>query len=364
MPQNTQAPLSVFPGQPTQIRVVSQSHGIIRPNMVDGVDFTPKISVKQIDEYDNPEPSLLYQTFDGGTGKLSYVESNQGQVEAMLMDQDPTAAIALMDPVGYKPMTMAMNYRGLDGNFKRSVLLKNCLCSGSPVTQTVKDASKSTIDFMFTGMYRFPGLAILYTRARGATAPTAAPAAPVCTPAVTTGTLIAGEFYVRITAVTAAGESAGSPEVMVAVATGTAGKVTVTTTAPAGAITGYNVYFSDRSNGERFAGNDAGTATFVITALPPLTASLCPNTDSTGVFQATGDKVFSGQAVTLDKTAYFLPQSGLGYALVLKNGQVVGSLNQPAQAANFGIKSDGTQFQIFAAPAATDWYDIFTLYQP
>ena len=39
----TRSPLSIFRGKLAQIRAVTNSHGAIRPNMVDNVDWNPTL---------------------------------------------------------------------------------------------------------------------------------------------------------------------------------------------------------------------------------------------------------------------------------------------------------------------------------
>jgi hypothetical protein len=333
--------------------------------LVDGVDWTPKITGKEVPEFDNPQNALIYTTFDGGSGKISFLKSNQGQLEALMMDTDPTVEQVWVNPAGLKPFTIFENLKGLDGKIKGSFILEGCLPTGSPFTSTVKDAAKQTLDFMFINAHWFSGLAILYSRARGSVGPAGQPSILGLATTTTGGLLSPETYYVRITAVTAAGESQGSIEQDVVVPTGTSTNlITVTTPSPSGDITSFNVYVSDRSNGERYIGNDAGSGSFVITQLPVASATICPNIDSTGAYQAAGDLTFAGNLVTLPKAAYQMPQNGLPYALVMQNGQVVADPVNPATTDNFYFNAAGTQFGVGTTPASTDWWDIFTLYQP
>jgi hypothetical protein len=361
----TRSPLSIFTGQEAQIRAVTLSHGVIRPNLVDGLDYTLKISGKEVPEFDNKQNALIYTTFDGATGKMSYTKSNQGQIEALLMDTDPSVEEIWVSPTEFKNFTVFENLKGLDGKIKGSVILQECHPTGDPFTSTVKDAQKGGLDFMFINAHRFMGLAIQHIRARAGVVLIGVPASPTLGTATTGGFLAPSTYYVRITAITADGESQGSTEVDIVVPTGTSTNViNVTTPAPAGSIVSYNIYVSDRSNGERFAGNDGGSSAFVVTNLPASSDESCPNIDTTGAFQAPGDIEFAGNTITLPKAAFAMPQNGMQYALIMKNGEVVADPVNPATGDDFYFNAAGTAFAVGTTPASKDYWDIFTLYQP
>lgn len=370
MPQNTQVPNSIFTGQRNQLRLVSLSHGIIRPNLVDSFNFTPKISVKEIPEFDNLINPIIYYTFDGGTGKIGYVESNQGQINSALMDLDPTVAQQMLNSIGQQNFQTMMNLKGQDGNLKGSYLLYGCVAAGVPFDQAVKDAAKRSIDFTCQNGVMFPGLAMLYTRAIGTGVQQAIPGQPTLVTAATAGLLAGNDtIYVRITAVTAAGETAGSNEASVHIPSGTStNKVTVTTPAITSPVTSYNVYCSNRSNGERLVANVPSGTSYVITALPANTASACPNVNTSGSFQCSNppDKVFTGSGpytITLDKAAYGLPQTGLDYAMVVRDGVIVATVDNPATLDTFLFSADGLTFSVNEDPTNHVW-EIYTLYQP
>lgn len=358
----TRTPLSIFTGQRGQLRGVTQSHGILRPNMVESVDFTPKLDLKRIPEWDNKIDALIFTIFGGGSGKLGYDRSNQGQLDALIMDLDPAQEFTVLNPSNFKPFTVFANMKGLDEKIKGAFLLYGGVAHGNPFTGPVKDSAKMTVDFDYLNGLMVNGAGILHTRATGGVPQVGQSTAPVLVQAAA-GTLPDDTYYVRIVGKTATGQALPSKEVAVHV-TGGGGtaSVTVTTAAPAGSIASYDVYAYNRSNGERFAGNDAGAGTFSLTSLPPSSAAPVTNVDTSGTFTSSADKVFVGQAITLDQPAVFDPQSGLAYALVMKNGQILASMDNPATEDTFLITADGTQVTLQAAPADQDWWDIFTFY--
>lgn len=360
---DTRSPLSTFEGQRAQIRAVTLSHGVIRPNLVDAVDFTPALTVTRVPEFDNETDALIFNTFDGVNGRISYTQSNQGLLEALIMDRDPSVEQILVDPAKMSPFQMFANLKGQDGNVKGSYLIHSAKISGNPFTSTIKEGAKSVVEFEAINAFQLRGLGILYTRITAGTAPAGPPSQPVVAAGATGGALSDDTYYIQITAVTATGESTPSNEAQVELTAGTAvQKITVTTPAPAGSITGYNVYAWNRSNGALFVANDAGGSTYDILALPSPTSAKPPTEDTTGAFQATGDKQFTAGAATLDKAAYKFPNTGLDYLVVMKNGEVVATPNKVATQDDFWFNAAGTTFNVRSTPADTDRWDIFTAY--
>lgn len=76
-------------------------------------------------------------------------------------------------------------------------------------------------------------------------------------------------------------------------------------------------------------------------------------------YATTEDKTFSANAITLNKAAVAFPLPGTGgltqnYVLVLKNGKPVTT----------GFTISGSTFTLSVAPAATDVWEVFTVYLP
>ncbi len=369
MPQDPTKPLSIFTGQRSAVRLITRSHGLVRPNMVDTFEFTPKLSTKRVDEFDNLISALVYTTFDGGSGKIGYTDSNQNQISAVLMDLDPSVTTQMVNPANMAPFDGFINDMGLDGVIKAARLIYGCAPPmGNPNSKSLKDPAKRSIDFECLNGVDFYGTALLYTRARGTTVQIAPPSVNSLATA-TTGGALAGldTIYVKTTAVTAAGETTVSQESSIFIPTGTStNTVTVTVPAAAGAITGYNVYASNVSNGERFVAYTTST-TQVITALPSSTSVVPPFLNTSGSFVAPGDKIFttsgSQWAITLAKTAFTHPQNGLCYALIKRDGVTIATIDNAASIDTCLFSSDGTTFKVNEDPAAHVW-EILTHYQP
>ena len=119
----TRKPFSIYTGQNAQIRIATLSKGLIRPNLVEAFDYTPTLGSQRVSEFDNPVDALTFQTFDGGNGKFGYQHNNQAQIEALLSNNDPTAAVQLVNPSSFTPFTPFMNLKGLDGLIKGFVLV-------------------------------------------------------------------------------------------------------------------------------------------------------------------------------------------------------------------------------------------------
>lgn len=366
---DTRQPLSIFLGQRNQIRMISQTHGVIRPNMVDSLEGMVKLSVKRIPEFDNKVDALIYSTFDGASGKFSYTESNQGLISAALMDLDPTIPQQMINAAGpnFGNFTFFFNAMGLDSKIKGAGLLYGCITSEMPWTQPVKEAAKRSLGWEALNFIWFPGLAMQYTRMVGALTAQATPAKPVVATSTTGGLLSPDTYYVQIGAVTASGETLPSAEAGILVPTGTStNKITVTTPAIVSPVTSYNVYVSNRSNGERFTINVSSGTSGDITVLPGTTAVTPQTLNTSGSYSASGDKTFTGSGpytVTLDNTAEILRPQGIQYAWVARNGSIVGTPDNPATQDTFLISADGTVFSVSEVPGANVW-EALTLYKP
>lgn len=369
MPADTRQPLSIFLGQRNAIRIITTTHGVVRPNMVESLEGMVKIGVKRIPEFDNPIDALIYSTFDGASGKFGYTESNQGLISAAMQDLDPTLAPQMINAAGpnFGNFHLFFNSMGLDGKIKGAGLLYGCIASEMPWNQTVKEAAKRNIGFEALNFIWFPGLAAQYTRMTGTLTAQAAPSKPTVATSTTGGFLAADTYYVQIAAVTASGETTPSPEAGIHVPSGTStNKITVTTPAIVSPVTSYNVYVSNRSNGERYVSNVGSGTSGDITVMPGVTALRPPTLNTSGSYVASGDKSFQGAGpytVALDKTAFTLLPQGIQYALVMRNGVVIATPDNPATQDTFLISADGGTFSINEVPGANVW-EAVTLYQP
>ena len=367
MSANTKLPLSIFTGQNAALRAVTRSHGILRPNLVQDLTLDPKLAAKRVDEYDNKVSALTYYTFDGVSGSFKYVDSNQGLINALLMDRDPAAAVGILNPANYQPFSLFGNRKGLDGKIKGAFVAYLLTAAGHPFAGPLKEGANRTLSFDGLQMLMFDGLALQYTRARGGNALQAPPAQPALGTTGTGGLLVGGDtIYVQLTGVTPAGETTASNEAAIHIPTGTStNKVTVTVPALAGTITSYNIYAYNRSNGERFVANAAPGSVDILN-IPTSTAAKPPLQNTSGVFDSGNDKVFTGSGpwtVTLDNPAYKLEDTGLDYALILKDGAVYATVDDPAQGDTLLFDSTGATFSVNEDPANHVW-ELFTLYQP
>jgi hypothetical protein len=366
MSSNTQLPLSPFIGKKAAPRLITRSHGILRPNLMQDFSITPKLDLKVVEEFDNPVPGLIFQVAGESTGKFSIEESNQPLVAMALSDVDPTVAQFAYNPQNMAPFDIFANFKGLDGKVKGSVIAYGCQLSGNGFTQPVKDGAKRSVDFTCLNAVFIYGMGLSYTRMRGSGAQQAAPAEPSLATATTGGYLAPGNYYVQITGVTAGGETLPSQEVAINIPTGTnTNDITVTCPDVSSPITGYNVYISNYSNGERFAG--VGTAsssnTVVVTALPAPLATQPPLQNTSGIWAGANDVVFSSLAGLLTIPAVNIPNVGLPYVLLKENGNVVATLDNPATNGVGYISADGTTFTVTGTSTYQCW-DILTPYLP
>lgn len=364
---NAKLPVTIFTGQRAQIRAVSRSYGVGDPAMVSSVDFTPNISNQIVMAFNSLTPVVNYTTFDDVTCKMAYEQNNQAIIEALLMDYDQTQDEVLVNPADMQPLTIYANLKGLDGKIKASYLLRNAKVSGNPFTSTIKEGAKRTLDMKALNVYFFHGLAIQYTRFRGTKTIQAPPAQPTVVSAAAGGFLGPDTYYVQLTAVTAAGETTASNEAMVQITAGAVNKLTVTIPAIVAPVTAYNVYVMNRSNGELFSVQTVALSVDILT-LPGATSARPPVQNTSGMPAVVGDKVLTLAAglwsAALDIAAFKLPQTGLDYITILKNGSEIASIDNPASEDTFAFNAAGDTFSVLDASADSNWYDVFTLYKP
>lgn len=364
---NAKAPVTIFTGQRAQVRMVSRSHGVGDPAMVQGVDFTPNITNAIVEAFGSLTPVINYTTFESVTAKIAYEQNNQAIIESVLMDTDPTLDEVLVNPSTLVPFIMYANLKGLDGKIKGSYLLRGAVPTGNPWTSTVKEGAMRTLDIRALNVYFFHGLALQYTRFRGTKTIQPAPAQPALAQAGAGGFLPADTYYVQITAVTAAGETTVSNEASIQIIAGATNKITVTIPALVAPVTAYNVYCSNRSNGELFVAQTVALA-YDILALPSSTTARPPVFNNSGMPAITGDKVLTLAAglwsASLDIAAYKMAQTGLDYVVVAKNGSEIANIDNPATEDTFAFNVAGDTFSVLDANADNDWFDVFTLYKP
>jgi hypothetical protein len=355
---------------------VTKSHGAIVLPTIQSMDITPKAETKAIEQFGSQEAALFYTVMSPGSAKVAFEHTNQRLIDDLVMDQDPNSTQSYVSEQLYQPFHLVQNFLGQDGKIKGSQLLYGCNLDASlSENQKLKEAAAGTLSIMFQNRLRFRGLGLQYIRCTNGVGPIAQPSAVTLATSTSGGHLAGGEYYVRVTPVAtlpAGAEGVGSIESPIAVPTGTStNDITVTTSAPAGNITSYNIYVGTTPGGERYSGNDGGTGTYIITQVPPYTASPCPNVDGgTGAYIAGApngfaDFVFSSNSVTLSPAAAEIPPTvGAQYALVAKNGLIQASATLAGLTGNFSINISGTAFGLNAAASNADWWDVIYPFKP
>jgi len=162
--------METIQGVRTKLIVVSYSHGAVRVPLAQSFNYTPRITERTINEFDNLEAAQVVTTFDGIDVTFDYLDSDSKLVEAMFADADPDADVIVEDPTNYKKVTIFANMKGLEtGKIFASVLAKQCRTKGAPYTEPVKEEARITRDTSGTNVLKFKGAAILYTRIHLAT---------------------------------------------------------------------------------------------------------------------------------------------------------------------------------------------------
>jgi len=152
-------------GVRTKLVLVSQNHGAIRVPLAQSLNYTPKLTERTINEFDNLEAAQIVTTFDGVDATFDYLDSDSNLVDAMFADVDPLGNVIVDDPSNYKKVYAYANMKGLEsGKIFAAVLIKNARAKGSPYTEPVKEEARVTRDLSATNVLKIKGQAIYYQR--------------------------------------------------------------------------------------------------------------------------------------------------------------------------------------------------------
>jgi len=157
--------MELIQGVRTKLALVSYSHGAIRVPLQQSLNYTPKLTERNINEFDNLEVAQVVTTFDGVDVTFDYLDSDSKLVDAMFADADPTGSVIIDDPSNYKRVHGFANLKGLDsGLIVASILIKEARAKGSPYTEPVKEEAKVTRDLSATNVMKIKGKALYYQR--------------------------------------------------------------------------------------------------------------------------------------------------------------------------------------------------------
>jgi len=157
-------------GVRTKLVLISRSFGAIRIPLAQSFNYTPRITERTINEFDNLEAAQVVTSFDGIDVTFDYLDSDSHLVESCFANADPGADVTIDDPTAYKQVNVFANMKGLEsGKIFASILAKNCRAKGSPYTEPVKEEARVSRDLSGTNVLKVKGGAILYTRILAAT---------------------------------------------------------------------------------------------------------------------------------------------------------------------------------------------------
>jgi hypothetical protein len=157
--------METIQGVRTKLIVVSYSHGTIRVPLAQSFNYTPRLTERTINEFDNLEAAQIVTSFDGVDITFDYLDSDSKLVEAMFADVDPDSDAIVDDPTSYKKVYVFANMKGLESTkIFASVLAKGCRTKGAPYTEPVKEEAKVTRDLSGTNVLKIKGAAVQYER--------------------------------------------------------------------------------------------------------------------------------------------------------------------------------------------------------
>lgn len=157
--------METIQGVRTKLIIVSYAHGAIRVPLAQSFNYTPRITERTINEFDNLEAAQIVTTFDGVDVTFDYLDSDSKLVDSMFADTDPEDDMIVDDPTNYKKVQVFANMKGLEsGKIFASVLAKMCRAKGSPYTEPVKEEARVTRDCSGTNVLKIKGAALQYER--------------------------------------------------------------------------------------------------------------------------------------------------------------------------------------------------------
>jgi hypothetical protein len=175
----------------------------------------------------------------------------------------------------------------------------NCSQSGLLAGEAITGGDACYIKSSDGKIYRASGLGLT------------APAAPALSTASSGGTVLAGDYAVKITYINAAGETVAS-ETSHIITSGSTSTLTVTSPAAAGsggnAATKFKAYITPANGGAFFLQNGAGTnigSNFTLTAPPVTNTANPPSNNTTGTGGGVVDGFAAGDAVAGDPLTIF-----------------------------------------------------------
>lgn len=152
-------------GVRTKLVLVSYSHGAIRVPLAQSLNYTPKITERNINEFDNLEVAQVVTTFEGADVSFDYLDTDSKLVDAMFADVNPAADVVIDDPSNYQRVTGFANMKGIDsGKIIASILIKQGRAKGSPYTEPVLEEARVTRDLSANNVLKIKGNAIQYDR--------------------------------------------------------------------------------------------------------------------------------------------------------------------------------------------------------
>ena len=157
--------METIQGVRTKLVLVSYSHGSVRVPLAQSFDYTPRISERTLNEFDNLEPVQVVTFYDGIDVKFDYLDTDSKLVEAMFADTDPGATVTVDDPSNYKLVHIFANMKGLEsGKIFASLVAKGCRTKGAPYTEPTKEEAKVTRDLSGLNVLKIKGAAMQYQR--------------------------------------------------------------------------------------------------------------------------------------------------------------------------------------------------------
>jgi len=129
-------------GQDTRINIQSYSHGRKRVPMAGTLSFMPKETTGVVGEFDNRYGVTVYHALESVDVKMDITQSDQNDVDAMIMDKDPASTYLGFDEAQKSKNVIWCNYMGKNRGYLYQADYAEGLVSGT--SDSSSDITKPT----------------------------------------------------------------------------------------------------------------------------------------------------------------------------------------------------------------------------
>lgn len=150
-------------GQNTSFDIISRTHGRQRMRFVEAFETDPSHTNKRL-WFFNSKEMLPVTIYEGVSGSFGYLETEEKNYLAMVMDQDPARQMINDDPGAYQEFCMLLNSRNEMGKQRNAIFVKGARISGAPESLAPREEQHSRVGYLAKTRYKIKSGGIAYVR--------------------------------------------------------------------------------------------------------------------------------------------------------------------------------------------------------